>query len=123
LPAASGLANFVRITMGAVGTSVSTTVWDDRATLHRVHMVEHLGGQGDAVIGDALGKLSGVGLDAQQAAAQLSRLIDQQAFTRAVDDVFYVSSLLFIVMIIAVWFTRRAARPRADASASATAAH
>src|SRR4030095_14276621 len=31
IASASGLSNFVRITAGAFGTSISTTVWDNRA--------------------------------------------------------------------------------------------
>ena len=34
MPAAAGLSNFVRITAGAIGTSIFTTVWDNRAVLH-----------------------------------------------------------------------------------------
>jgi DHA2 family multidrug resistance protein len=31
IPSATGLSNFVRITAGAFGTSITTTLWDDRA--------------------------------------------------------------------------------------------
>ena len=53
LPAASGLSNFVRITAGAMGTSIFTTVWEDRAILHHAQLAEQvnpgsLGGQPDA---------------------------------------------------------------------------
>ena len=34
IPAASGLANFIFIAAGAIGTSVATTIWEDQATLH-----------------------------------------------------------------------------------------
>jgi DHA2 family multidrug resistance protein len=40
IPAASGLTNFVRITAGAVGTSISTTLWESRAALHHAHLAE-----------------------------------------------------------------------------------
>ncbi|HEX7436913.1 MAG TPA: DHA2 family efflux MFS transporter permease subunit, partial [Caldimonas sp.] len=33
MPAAAGLSNFVRITAGAIGTSIFTTAWEDRAVL------------------------------------------------------------------------------------------
>src|SRR5262249_5394507 len=42
IPAAAGLSNFVRITAGAMGTSISTTLWDNRATLHHARLVENL---------------------------------------------------------------------------------
>ena len=42
IPAASGLFNFARITAGSFGTSITTTLWDRRATLHHAQLVEHL---------------------------------------------------------------------------------
>ena len=40
MPAASGLSNFVRITAGAIGTSISTTLWENRAALHHAQLAE-----------------------------------------------------------------------------------
>ena len=42
IPAASGLFNFARITAGSFGTSITTTLWDRRATLHHAQLVEQL---------------------------------------------------------------------------------
>ena len=42
MPAASGLSNFARITAGSFGTSISTTLWDHRATLHHAQLAEKL---------------------------------------------------------------------------------
>ena len=44
LPAAAGLSNFTRIMAGAIGTSVVTTIWDDRATLHHAQLTEAVTG-------------------------------------------------------------------------------
>jgi DHA2 family multidrug resistance protein len=118
IPAASGLSNFARITAGAFGTSISTTVWDDRATLHHAHMVEQLGGNtSTGPLGDLWSQLSAAGFTPDQIAAQLSRMIDQQAFTRAADDVFFASAFLFIVLIGLIWF----AKPVKAGAASADA--
>jgi DHA2 family multidrug resistance protein len=57
-------------------------------------------------LGNALGALSTLGLNAQQAAAQLNRFIDQQAFTRAAADIFLASAVLFLALIAVVWLTR-----------------
>ena len=107
IPSATGLSNFVRITAGAFGTSITTTLWDNRATLHHEHLTAFITHDSlDAVQAfDALGKL---GLDPQQAAAQLNRIIDQQAFTRAADDIFLGSALLFATLIAVVWMARPA---------------
>ena len=40
IPAASGLSNFLRLTAGAFGTSIATTLWENRATLHHAQLVE-----------------------------------------------------------------------------------
>jgi DHA2 family multidrug resistance protein len=105
IPSASGLSNFVRITAGAMGTSAVTTLWDTRATMHHVHIAEHLS-QADAAAADGLNTLMGTGMSFEQAAAQINRLIDQQAFTRAADDVYLLSSMLFLCLIPLVWMAR-----------------
>jgi DHA2 family multidrug resistance protein len=105
IPSASGLSNFVRITAGAMGTSTVTTLWDNRATLHHVHMAEHLS-QADPAAAEGFNALMSAGLSYEQAAAQINRLIDQQAFTRAADDVYLMSAMLFVCLIPLVWMAR-----------------
>ncbi|HJW11210.1 MAG TPA: DHA2 family efflux MFS transporter permease subunit, partial [Albitalea sp.] len=48
MPAAAGLSNFVRITAGAFGTSIMTTLWDDRAQMHHAHIAETINRSNDA---------------------------------------------------------------------------
>lgn len=122
LPAAAGLSNFVRITAGAMGTSIATTVWEDRAALHRVHVVETLQ-PGNAAYEGAMAGLRSAGLSMEQAAAQISRLIDQQAFTRAADDIFLVSAGLFLALIATIWLTKRPPRAAGPAAVDAGGAH
>jgi len=112
IPSASGLSNFVRITAGAMGTSMVATVWDDRATMHHVHMAEKVS-RTDPGAMDGINALMSSGMSFEQAAAQISRLIDQQAFTRAADDVYLISSVLFLCLIPIVWL----AKPRKSAVA------
>ncbi|WKB55350.1 DHA2 family efflux MFS transporter permease subunit [Eleftheria terrae] len=119
IPAASGLSNFVRITAGAMGTSLSTTLWENRAALHHTHLAERLPAT-DPVMQEAMSKLAAAGLSPEQAAAQINRLMDQQAFTRAADDIFLASAFLFVALIAMVWMTR----PRkGTAAADAGGAH
>jgi DHA2 family multidrug resistance protein len=42
LPAASGLNNFLRITASGFATSLTTTFWDRRESLHQTRLVESL---------------------------------------------------------------------------------
>lgn len=106
MPAAAGLSNFVRITAGAMGTSIATTLWDDRAALHHAHLTEPLSA-GQGAFANVLASLQAAGMSAQQALAQVNRLIDQQAYTRAADDIFFGSSMLFLALIALIWFTKR----------------
>lgn len=120
IPAAAGLSNFVRIMAGAMGVSISTTLWDSRASLHHAHLTEGLV-EGQGVFAQTLQQLQGLGLSREQALAQVNRLIDQQAFTRAADDIFYGSAALFLVLIGLIWFTRRPGG--AGAAGAASGAH
>jgi DHA2 family multidrug resistance protein len=114
MPGASGVSNFARITAGAVGTSLFTTLWERRAALHHAHLAEAVhAGNGAAV--QTFAQLSALGLDAEQARAVIERQLDQQAFTMAVTDLFLLSSLLFLALIGLLWFTR----PRMGVAAAA----
>jgi len=119
IPAAAGLSNFSRITAGAMGTSISTTLWESRAAMHHAHLTEGLV-QGQGVFGITLDNLRASGLSTEQALLQINRLIDQQAFTRAADDIFFGSALLFLGLIGLLWFTDRPA-PLAGAAGAADA--
>jgi len=121
LPAAAGLSNFVRITAGAMGTSIATTLWESRAAMHHAHLTESLAA-GDPRLAGVLSQLGDAGLSAGQSLVQVNRLIDQQAYTRAADDIFLGSAWLFLALIALIWFTRRP--PRAVAmGAGAGGAH
>ena len=55
---------------------------------------------------DSFNGLMGIGMSFDQAATQITRLIDQQAFTRAADDVYLASSFLFLCLIPIVWLAK-----------------
>lgn len=105
LPSAAGLSNFVRITAGGVATSIFTTFWERRTAFHHARLTEtiHLGNEG---LPPTLAMLDGRGLSPDQASATINRLIDQQAATMAVTDLFWVSTLIFAALIGVVWSTR-----------------
>jgi MFS transporter, DHA2 family, multidrug resistance protein len=105
IASASGLSNFARITAGAIGTSVTTTLWDDRATVHHVQLTEQINNGSVAATG-FMHQLAAAGLTPQQIAAQLSRMIDQQAYMLSANDVFAGSAVLFLVLIGVVWLAR-----------------
>lgn len=105
MAAASGVSNFMRITAGAFGTSIATTLWEDRAKLHHVHLVE-AASSGRAPTAEALNGLTNLGLAPSQAWGMINRVVDEQAFTLAATDIFYASALMFLALIPMVWITR-----------------
>jgi len=113
---ASGLNNFARITAGAFATSIATTLWENRASLHHAQLVEHISGSSPAVA-DALGKLGSAGLSAGQSYGFLNQLVNQQAFTMAAVDLFNASAVLLVLLIPLVWLTRPAANAAATGGA------
>jgi len=118
MPSAAGLSNFVRITAGAVGTSLFTTLWENRASLHHAQLAESINNGSNSAV-QALNQLGASGYSGEQALASVNRMIDQQAFTLAVNDVFWMSSMLFFVLIALVWATR----PQRGAAAGGGGAH
>jgi DHA2 family multidrug resistance protein len=113
IPSAAGLSNFVRIVAGAMGTSIATTLWEQRATLHHAHLSEPLI-QGQGAFGASVDALNQMGLSTEQALLQINRIIDQQAFTKAADDIFYASAWIFIALIALIWLADRPAKPTAQ---------
>ena len=118
MPSAAGLSNFVRITAGAVGTSLFTTVWEDRAILHHAQLAESVN-RGNSAAMQTLDQLVASGSTQQQALASVNRLLDQQAYTMAVTDIFYLSAILFFALILMVWMTR----PKVGGAAGGGGAH
>ena len=125
IPAASGLSNFVRITAGAFGTSIVTTVWQDRAVLHHAQLTESINA-GNSVATSTLAGLQATGLSYEQALASVNRLIDQQAYMLAASDVFLASAAIFVLLIPLVWLARpqrSSSSGGAGAGDAASAAH
>ena len=118
MAAASGLTNFARITAGAIGTSVSTTLWEGRASLHHAQLTESVN-NGSVATQAAVTGLQSSGLSMDQALAMINQMTNQQAFTMAADDIFRISAILFALLIPLVWLSR----PQRGAAVDAGGAH
>lgn len=105
IPAASGLSNFVRVVAGAFGTSIATTIWEDRASFHRYRMAEGLSAD-NPVLNRYLDGFQAGGISQEQGLAIIDRLAVQQAFTIGIDEIFLASAALYLLMIPLVWFAR-----------------
>ncbi|MGH6639152.1 MAG: hypothetical protein ACREXN_03005 [Polaromonas sp.] len=99
---------------------LAITTRQDRAALHHAHLSESVN-LGSTATHSALSGLAGAGLTPDQALGTINRLVDQQAYMLAASDVFYVSALIFLLLIPLVYLTRhtQAGAGSADAAAGA----
>jgi len=121
IPAASGLTNFARITAGAFGTSIATTVWENRAALHHTQLAESVNA-GSPATQQVMAGLAASGLSPEQVLGQINRLVDQQAFMLAANDIFWVSAILFLALIPLVWLSHPFPAPGAGGGGGEAAA-
>ncbi|MBS0335526.1 MAG: DHA2 family efflux MFS transporter permease subunit [Proteobacteria bacterium] len=117
IPAASGLSNFVRITAGSFGTSISTTFWANRASVYHAQLAEHITPYDPAAV-EALAKLRALGPNQEQALGMVDQLINQQAYTMAANDIFNACAVLFLCLIAVVWLARPVRGAQAGGSAA-----
>ena len=117
IPAASGLFNFTRITAGSFGTSIATTLWDRRASLHHAQLADHVTNVDPSTV-QALAGMQAGGMNPQQSYDALNRMLDQQAFMLSANDIFYASALVFLLLIAVVWLARPVKAAQADAAAA-----
>jgi DHA2 family multidrug resistance protein len=103
MPAAAGLSNFARISSGAFVTSIFGTVWEDRANMHHANLAESIN-RGNTAFEQSRLDLTAQGLSGDQINAIINRMVDTQAYTLAADDLFYLSSILYVSLIVIVWF-------------------
>jgi DHA2 family multidrug resistance protein len=121
IPAAAGLSNFARIFCGAVGTSIAGTVWGHRTAVHHVRLMEQANVD-NPVFNSAIASLqSQLHLDVGTAHAMFESMVTSQAAVMGLDDFFYASTFIFILIIPLIWITRPA-KGGAD-SGEASAAH
>src|SRR6202035_4077765 len=94
-----------RITLGSFGTSIATTMWDRRASLHHAQLAERIT-QFDSTPAQALAGMQAGGMSPQQSYEAVNRLIDQQAYMLSANDIFYVSAVIFTLLVGLIWLAR-----------------
>jgi DHA2 family multidrug resistance protein len=106
IPAASGLSNFLRITAGAIGTSMVTTFWDDRAAVHQSQLAAATSAS-EPRLTQTLDTLHGLGMGDQQSLGILSNALAREAYLLSALDFFWLAGWLSFFMVGLVWFCRR----------------
>lgn len=105
LASASSLSSFLRNLFAAFGTAISVTVWDNRATYHHAVLTEAVN-QGSPAARHFLDLLHASGLNSGRDLAMIDRLVTQQSYMIATNEVFYLSGGLCLVLAVMIWFAR-----------------
>jgi hypothetical protein len=118
IPAAAGLSNFVRVFAGAVGTSLVATGWNDRTILHHTQLAEQTSVNNPNFVGSMNALQSTLGGSASQALAFFENSLNTQAAMLGLNDIFWLSAVIFIAIIPLIWLTK----PSKGGSAAAAGA-
>lgn len=105
IAAASGLSNFLRVLAGAMGSSLAITMWEKREAFHHVRLTESftaLSSQAQMVES----MQQGLNVSSEQAYGIVATQITQQGFILSASELYYVSALLFLLLIILIWFVK-----------------
>jgi DHA2 family multidrug resistance protein len=108
VPSASGLSNFVRITAGSFAASLITTYWDRREALHQVRLTEG-GTDLSPTYRAAVEQLQAYGYSPLQAAASIYRQVINQAYLLSSLELFWISSVMVVVVVPLVWLCHKPA--------------
>jgi MFS transporter, DHA2 family, multidrug resistance protein len=116
VPAASGLSNFLRTVASAFATSITTTFWDRRESLHQTHLAES-SSVFSPNLQSAVHGLQSAGInDPIAAAGTLTQGLVHQAYLLSSLDYFWISGWVTLIPLIFLWMARR---PKGTATAVA----
>lgn len=105
MASASSLFNFLRTLAGSIGTSLVMTMWYNREALHHEHLVEAI----TPYTPNATAyyqQMSGFGLTEQQTSGMIARQITEQGFIISSNEIFWLSAMSFLLMIVFIWFAK-----------------
>lgn len=118
LAAASSLSNFLRTLAGSIGTSITTTLWTNRESLHHSQLSESVTPfSPDSQQMYRL--LEQTGMTQQQASAWIAKQITSQGLIISANEIFWASAGVFLLLLVLIWF----ARPPFGAGSSGSGAH
>jgi DHA2 family multidrug resistance protein len=118
IPAAAGLSNFVRIFAGAVGTSLMSNAWNDRTILHHARLAEHSSVDDPGFTGAIAHLQSALEAGLPKATAFYEASLNAQATMLGLNDIFWISAVIFVIIIPLIWVTK----PTKGGAAGAAAA-
>ncbi len=106
IPAAAGLSNFVRILAGAIGTSLLSNAWSNRTILHHAQLVEQTSVENPAFVGSIARLQTMLGAGTPKATAFFEASLNAQATMLGLNDIFWISAVIFVAIVPLIWVTR-----------------
>jgi len=111
IASAAGLMSFLRTISAAIGTSISTTAWDDDTRVARSELVSKL------YTTDVSAQLRQQGMSDGQVRGLIEQLVNNEAAALATNHIFLVSSLVFLFAAMLIWAAPKPTRKIAPGSA------
>jgi DHA2 family multidrug resistance protein len=108
IPAAAGLSNFARVFCGAVGTSIAGNEWNNRTVLHHARLTEQATIDNPLFNQQINSTQSLLHLNTQSSNALFDFTVNTQAAMMGLNDIFFISAIIFILIIPLIWITRPA---------------
>lgn len=105
IASAAGLSNFLRILGGSFGTSIFVTLWDHRERIHQSKLVESLSAF-NPYLNQKIQQLQSIGLTNKASYAVVTKITVNQAYMLATNDIFWLSGILFFLLLVLIWFSR-----------------
>ncbi len=106
LPAAAGLSNFVRVFCGAIGTSIAGSEWNSRTILHHARLTEQATLNNPLFSQQISSTQTLLNVNEQTAHALFDFNVNTQAAMMGLNDIFFVSAIIFLLIIPLIWITR-----------------
>lgn len=102
---ALGLSNFFRIIGGSFGTSICVTLWARREAFHHSRLVENINSYNPT--SDAtLQQLHSLGFTGTKNLGFVEAQITNQAYMLSTNDIFWISGIVFLSLILFIWCTK-----------------
>jgi DHA2 family multidrug resistance protein len=114
LASASGVSNFMRTMAGSFSTAVTVWIWNRRTDYHHAVLTEHIHNAAGAWV-QYQSQLNARGISGVGSSQYVNLVINSQASTLAVNDVFNMLAVIFLALIPFVWLARPPFGARAPA--------
>jgi DHA2 family multidrug resistance protein len=105
IASATGLANFFRTLGSSVSTAVTVTLWQHRGIWHHATLTENVTTASQPA-SQVLQQLNQGGFSRAQALGITDQLVNKEALTLAVNDIFWLCAILFVLLIPVLWFAK-----------------